>query len=71
MAHDTREEHEATVLQPHAVIVQIMIFHVGRPIVSRRLNWQTFTPDRIDRITATLQASVLNSLGLQEPDRVA
>lgn len=61
---------EATVLQAHALIGQIMIFHVGRPILFRRLQWETFTPTRIQAIVATVQASVLNALGLEDPDHV-
>jgi len=68
MVRGTDPDAEATILQAHALIGQIMIFHVGRPILFRRLDWQSFSPERIDAIVTTVQASVLRSLDLQDPD---
>lgn len=68
MVEDADPGAEATVLQAHALIGQIMIFHVGRPILFRRLHWETFTPARIGAIVATVQRSVLTALGLEDPD---
>jgi len=68
MVRGSDPEDEATILQAHALIGQIMIFHVGRPILFRRLDWHEFTPERIDAIVASVQASVLRSLNLEDPD---
>ena len=68
MVRGTDPRDETTILQAHALIGQIMIFHVGRPILFRRMDWQAFTPERIDAIVATVQASVLRSLDLEDPD---
>jgi AcrR family transcriptional regulator len=68
MVRGTDPDDEATILQAHALIGQIMIFHVGRPILFRRMDWQSFDPGRIDAIVTTVQASVLRSLDLEDPD---
>lgn len=69
MVRGTDPDDAATILQAHALIGQIMIFHVGRPILFRRMDWQSFSPERIDAIVTTVQASVLRSLDLEDPDR--
>lgn len=69
MVNGSDPDDEATILQAHALIGQIMIFHVGRPILFRRMGWESFSPERIDAIVATVQASVLRSLELEDADR--
>jgi len=55
---------EPVILQTHALIGQIVVFHIGRPILLRRTGWDEFTPERIERITRILVPSLQRSLGL-------
>ena len=55
-------------MRAHGIIGQIMIFHIGRPVLFSRLDWQGYTPDNIALITREVQSLVLNSLQLADPD---
>ena len=59
---------ETTILRAHALMGQIMIFHVARPVLFARMNWDSYTPERIDNITHQVQQLVLNALQLTDPD---
>ena len=59
---------EEAIIRAHAVIGQIMMFHVGREILNRRLGWTEFTPKRIALIIRIIQDVVLQSLALKDPD---
>ncbi len=47
-----------------AVIGQCMVFGVARTVVCARLGWDRYTPERVDRIIATVAPAVLAMLGL-------
>ena len=68
MVEGSDPEAEETIIRAHSVIGQIMLFHVGRPILFKRLGWQEFTPSRIESITHETQLLVLRSLQLADPD---
>jgi len=57
-------ESEAAKVRTHAVVGQIIIFHLGRPILLRRLQTDLYSPKIIDEIRAQATASILSSLGL-------
>lgn len=59
-------EDEATIIRAHSIIGQIMIFHIGRPILFERLGWKEFNPARIELITQQTQTLVLRALGLED-----
>ena len=59
---------ETTVIRAHALLGQIMMFHVARHILFRRTQWQAFTPERIDTIICEVQGLTLGALGLADPD---
>jgi AcrR family transcriptional regulator len=59
---------ESTIIRAHAVLGQVMMFHVGREVLFRRLDWQTYTPARVELITTEVQSLVLNALKLAAPD---
>ena len=57
-------ESEAAIVRAHAVIGQIIIFHLGRPILLRRLQQPAYAPALIEEIITQARTSVLSSLGL-------
>ncbi len=57
-----------TLLLTHAVIGQCMMFGAARTVVWARLDWDGYTPERVERIIATVTPAVLAMLGL--PDAV-
>lgn len=63
LSEDTPE----TMLRAQALFGQILIFVIGREVVFRRLGWDSYTPERIALVRATVTESVLASLGLQTP----
>ncbi len=57
-----------TLLLTHAVLGQCMMFGAARTVVWARLDWDGYTPERVERIIATVTPAVLAMLGL--PDAV-
>jgi AcrR family transcriptional regulator len=57
-------EAESTIIRAHSLIGQIMIFHVGRPILFNRLGWTSYSPEAVSEITDHVQSLLLNALGL-------
>jgi AcrR family transcriptional regulator len=51
-------ESEAVKLAVFAMIGQVFYFHVGRPVVQRRLGWTAMTPASARAIAATVRANV-------------
>ena len=68
MVEGTEPDAEETIIRAHSVVGQIMIFHVGRAVLFKRLGWQEFTPSRIETITIEAQSLVLRALQLADPD---
>jgi len=64
MAYDLDPKAEQTIVRAHGIIGQIMIFHVGREILFRRLGWEEYTPERVALIISEVQRLVLTSLTL-------
>ena len=60
-----------TIIRTHALIGQIMVLLIGRPVLLRRLDWDEFTPNRIDQVTRCVTRSVLSSLGLSASAEMA
>lgn len=61
---DTTVEDERAILQAHALIGQIVVFQIGRPILLRRTGWDDFTPQRVEQIIEVLVPSLQRTLGL-------
>lgn len=55
-----------TLLLTHAVIGQCMMFGAARTLVWARLGWDGYTPQRVERIIATVTPAVLAMLGLPD-----
>ncbi len=53
-----------TVIRAHAVAGQIIIFFLARVVLWARLDWDTYTPERLALVMRGVIASVLGSLGL-------
>jgi AcrR family transcriptional regulator len=68
MVEGSDPQDETTILRAHALMGQIMIFHVARPVLFARMNWDSYTPERIDNITHQVQQLVLSALQLTDPD---
>jgi AcrR family transcriptional regulator len=66
MAGDGDPDDEATIIRAHSIIGQIMMFHIGRPILFARMGWEEFNPVRIELITQQTQTLVLRALGLED-----
>ena len=65
---DTPDDDERAILQTHALIGQIVVFQIGRPILLRRTGWDEFTASRVDRIIEILVPSLQRTLGLPVTD---
>ena len=61
---DLDSQSPATVVRTHAVIGQLIVFHVGRAILTRRLGVDDYSEDDIRQIKLQATQSVLMSLGL-------
>ncbi len=61
---NTTAEDERAILQTHALIGQIVVFQIGRPILKRRTGWDDFTPERVEQIIKVLVPSLQRTLGL-------
>ena len=70
MVDGTDPTDEKTIIRAHSIIGQMMIFHVGRQILFKRLAWQTYSPEGIEVIITEVQTLLLNSLQLEDPDRL-
>ncbi|XOV82538.1 MAG: CerR family C-terminal domain-containing protein [bacterium] len=68
LAYDLDPDAEATVVQAHALLGQVMIFHIARPILFARTGWQAYDAKRIALISDIVQTTVLRSLALDETD---
>lgn len=55
---------ERAIFQVHALIGQIVVFQIGRPILLRRMDWDEFTPERVEQIIDVLVPSLQRNLGL-------
>ena len=61
---DTTADDERAILQTHALIGQIVVFQIGRPILLRRTGWDDFNPQRVEQIIEVLVPSLQRTLGL-------
>ncbi len=61
---DTTDDDERAILQTHALIGQIVVFQIGRPILLRRTGWDDFNPQRVEQIIEVLVPSLQRTLGL-------
>ncbi len=68
MVQDVDAEDETSIIRAHSLLGQIMIFHIARPFLFKRLDWQEFTPARIELITQETQLLVLRALQLEDTD---
>lgn len=66
MVDGTEPSDETTIIRAHSIIGQMMIFHVGRQVLFKRLDWQTYSPEAIEVIIGEVQTLLLNSLQLAE-----
>ena len=53
-----------TVIRAHAIAGQIIMFFLARVVLWARLDWESYTPERLDLVMRGVTASVLGSLGL-------
>ena len=53
-----------TVMRTHALIGQLVVFHIGRAILTRRLGVDDYSEDNVAQIKQQATQSVLMSLGL-------
>ncbi len=61
---DTTADDERAILQAHALIGQIVVFQIGRPVLLRRAGWDEYTPARVEQIIDVLVPSLQRTLGL-------
>lgn len=59
------------IVRTHALVGQIMVLLIGRPVLLRRLDWDAFSESRIDEVSHAATLSVLASLGLADPSETA
>ncbi len=57
---------EDTVVRAHAILGQVMMFHIGRHVLFERLGWRQYSPERIQLISQQVQHAILKTLGLPE-----
>lgn len=60
---------ESAIIRAHGILGQVMMFHVGREVLFRRLDWQSYTSARVELITTEVQSLVLNALKMADPDQ--
>jgi AcrR family transcriptional regulator len=53
-----------TVMRAHAIAGQIIFFFLARVVLWARLDWDSYTPERLSQVMRAVTASVLGSLGL-------
>ncbi len=61
---DLDSQAPTTIMRTHAVIGQLVVFHIGRAILTRRLGVDDYSDADIQRIKQQATQSVLMSLGL-------
>jgi AcrR family transcriptional regulator len=64
MVEGSDPEAETTIIRAHAIIGQIMMFHIGRHVLFARLDWSEYSPERVQTISGEVQQLVLSALGL-------
>ena len=57
-----------TIIQVQCLIGQLVSFLVIRQVLLTRLNWHSFTPERIDLITQEATVIALRALGLEDAE---
>ncbi|MEN3974446.1 CerR family C-terminal domain-containing protein [Emcibacter sp. SYSU 3D8] len=60
-------ESEELKLRIFSVIGQALIFRVARTAVLRRLEWDAYTPDRLDQIRAAVRANIIAIMDAGRP----
>jgi len=68
MAFDLNPADESTIVQAHALLGQVMMFHIARPILFARTGWQAYDTERIKLVSGIAQTMVLRSLALADAD---
>ncbi len=53
-----------SIIQAHAVMGQIMVFAIARVVLWKRLDWDSYGTDHLDKVVSVVTHSVLASLGL-------
>jgi len=53
-----------TIIRTHALLGQVLAFGISRETVLRRLGWQDFTPQRVDRVARIVADLACKSVGL-------
>jgi len=53
-------------IRAHTIMGQIFVFGIARIVLWRRLDWESYTPERVTLVTETVTKSILASLGLPE-----
>ena len=61
---DLDSQAPATIVRTHALIGQLVVFHIGRAILTRRLGVDDYSDENIVQIKQQVTQSVLMSLGL-------
>ncbi|WP_147821691.1 CerR family C-terminal domain-containing protein [Salidesulfovibrio onnuriiensis] len=60
------EESDEAKLRAHALMGQVIAFGVARPVVLRRMGWESYTEENVDAIAGAVVEMVLGALGLKE-----
>ncbi len=63
---DLEPESERAKIRTHAIVGQMIVFHLGRPILLHRLHMDTYSEAVIEEIRRQVTTSVLASLGLPD-----
>lgn len=53
-------------IRAHTFMGQLFVFGIARTVLWQRLDWDSYTPERVALVTETVTQSILASLGLQE-----
>jgi AcrR family transcriptional regulator len=68
MVEGSDPEDERTIVRAHALLGQVMLFHVARHVLFRRTGWTAFSAAQIELIAREVGTLTLNALGLEDPD---
>ncbi len=66
-ASDNPKDEERAAVGAHTIMGQILVFGIARVILWKRLDWEGYTPERVQIIEETIVQSVLAALGLPAP----
>jgi hypothetical protein len=55
-------------LRIFSVIGQALVFRVARTAILRRLEWDAYTPERLDQIRAALRANIIAIMDAGRPE---